>query len=195
MTIEEKLVHFQKKAVESARLQSNSVIDEYTAGLESIFEDFRMEKDRQAHLLIQTETDRLTQEANRQLHEEQLQIKREFTKYTGELKEKLFTDVANMLEEFMQTPDYEAWLVKRIKEAKEFARGEEIVIYIDPADSQRLLHLQEQTHTQLSVSKYSFFGGVRAVIPGRHILIDNSFETKLREEKENFTFRGITNGK
>ena len=36
----------------------------------------------------------------------------------------------------------------------------------------------------------SFTGGSRAVIPGRNILIDNSFETKLAEAKEDFQLKG-----
>ena len=180
--------------MESARLQSNAIIDEYEKGLETIFTDFKTEKDRQAKLRIQTETDRLTLDANKQLHEEQLQIKREMTKHVKDLENRLFSDVSNMLEEYMKTPAYDKWLIKHIKKAKDFARGEEITIYIDPADTDRLYHLEEQTQTQLSISKYSFFGGIRAVIPGRHILIDNSFETRLKEERENFRFRGNQNG-
>lgn len=194
MTIEEKLIHFQKTAMESARLKSNSLIDECTAGLDQIFADFKGEKDRQAQLRIQTETDRLTMDANKQLHEELLSIKREFTNYSNDLKNRLFSDVSNMLEEFMKTPDYDKWLLKHIRQALDFAGDEEIIIYIDPADEKRLYDLEKQSGTQLSVSKYTFFGGIRAVIPDRHILIDNSFETRLKEEKENFTFRGSIHG-
>ena len=38
------------------------------------------------------------------------------------------------------------------------------------------------------MSEYSFMGGIRAVIPARHILIDNSFQTKLSEAKRDFRF-------
>ena len=36
-----------------------------------------------------------------------------------------------------------------------------------------------------------FLGGVRAVIPEKNILIDNSFETLLNEERENFIFTEV----
>ena len=40
----------------------------------------------------------------------------------------------------------------------------------------------------VKISEYSFDGGTRAVIPGKHILIDNSFETKLNEARHEFKF-------
>lgn len=195
MNIQDKLIHFQKNAMESARLQSNSMIDEYTEGLEKIYQEFRAEKDRQAQLQIQSETDRLTSESNKTLHEQQLAIRRELTDHINDLKQQLFSEVSNLLEEFMNTPAYEDWLVDHIKKAKKFARDEEIIIYIDPNDEKRLFSLEERTYAHLTVSQYSFFGGMRAVIPSKHILIDDSFETKLKEEKENFTFGGISHGK
>lgn len=190
MNVDENLIHFQKTAMESARAKSNSIIGEYTESLDSIFADFKAEKDRQANLRIHTESDRLTLEGNKQLHDEQLNIRRELTSYVRDLKERLFSDVSNMLEEYMETSDYEKWLVSHIKQAKQFAKGDEIIIYIDPHDEKRIYSLEEQTQTHLTVSKFSFFGGIRAVIPEKHILIDNSFESRLKEERENFTFGG-----
>ena len=40
----------------------------------------------------------------------------------------------------------------------------------------------------IRISDYSFLGGIRAVIPGRHILVDNSFQTRLEEARHNFKF-------
>ncbi len=42
----------------------------------------------------------------------------------------------------------------------------------------------------MTVSEYSFMGGTRAVLPGRNILIDNSFESKLAGAKESFQLKG-----
>ncbi|MFQ9985043.1 MAG: V-type ATP synthase subunit E [Lachnospiraceae bacterium] len=190
MTIEDKLTHFQKTAITAAREQSNKIIDEYTDALETIAREFRQEKDQQADIQIKSETDRLTLEHNKDLYEAQLKIRRELSRHQNDLKQKLFVEVRRALEEYMNTPAYKNWLVKHIRAAKEFAGDEDVTIYIDPAD-QRLLHsLEGETQTALTISKYSFFGGIRAVLPGRNILIDESFETKLKEEQETFSFGG-----
>lgn len=184
MTTEEKLVHFQQTAMESARAKSNSVIDDYKAGLEAIFQDFKEEKDRQAAIKIQAETDRLRVENNRQLRLEQLQIRKRLSDQAGALRERLFTEVSNMLEEYMKSSDYFDWMAAHILRAKEFAGADEVVVYIDPVDENLRVKLEEKTKVHLTISREAFFGGVRAVIPARHILIDDSFATKLKEEKE-----------
>lgn len=45
-----------------------------------------------------------------------------------------------------------------------------------------------ETGCDIRVSQYPFSGGTRAVIASKNILIDNSFETKLKEAGENFQF-------
>ena len=69
-----------------------------------------------------------------------------------------------------------------------FAQGEEIHIYIDPADQEKQNLLSMETGCDIRVSQYPFSGGTRAVIASKNILIDNSFETKLKEAGENFQF-------
>lgn len=124
------------------------------------------------------------------LSKEQLQIKREITKKHNELKEKLFVEVKAMLEDYMSSPAYDKLLVNQIHEIKELAGDGSVIIYIDPADSSKQLSLGASTNEQVSLSEYSFMGGTRAVLADRHILIDNSFATKLEEAKAEFTFDG-----
>ena len=63
---------------------------------------------------------------------------------------------------------------------------------IDRSDADRRTSLVVEAGAPITVSSYSFMGGTRAVIPGRNILIDNSFETKLAEAREKFQLRGGT---
>ena len=73
--------------------------------------------------------------------------------------------------------------------------GIESGVYIDifsldgyPADEKKLHNLAMQHQADVRISEYSFLGGTRAVIPGKNILIDNSFQAKLAEARENFQF-------
>ena len=92
------------------------------------------------------------------------------------------------LARFMETPAYETLLKEQIRKARDFAQGEEIHIYIDPADQEKQNLLSMETGCDIRVSQYPFSGGTRAVIASKNILIDNSFETKLKEAGENFQF-------
>ena len=79
-------------------------------------------------------------------------------------------------------------LEAQIKKARDFADGEEIHIYIDPSDKSKQNLLSLHTGCDVRVSEYSFLGGTRAVIASKNILIDNSFETRLKEAEEGFQF-------
>ncbi len=188
MTTEEKLKHFLEASIESATNQSTQLIDDYTEALNKIFEDHKADMTRKTDLQIRLGKDSLEREMNKELSREQIRIKRETTKKQTELKDMLFNEVKDLLEEYMSTPEYQELLIRQIKEAAAFAGKDEIVIYIDPADSSELYSLETATHTHLTVSETGFMGGTRAVIKSRNILIDNSFETQLKEAKEAFTF-------
>ena len=88
----------------------------------------------------------------------------------------------------MGTGDYERYLIAQVRAAKEFAGDDEIQIYIDPADIDKKNSIAAAANTTVMVSKYGFGGGIRAVIRSRGILIDQSFETKVKEAAEGFVF-------
>ena len=139
---------------------------------------------------IKTETDRLVRENNKQFSEEQIEIKRTLSKKQDELKEKLFVEVKDLLANFAETREYHQMLVKQLREAREFAGGDEVILYIDPSDAQKKYSIESEVGAPVTVSEYSFMGGTRAVLPGRNILIDNSFESKLAGAKESFQLKG-----
>lgn len=192
MTIEEKLQHFTEYSMEEARGRYNSVIQEYTDTMEGIFQEYQEDRRRQENLEIKTETERLIRENNKRFSEEQVKIRRTISSLQEELKAKLFVEMKDRLARFAESPEYHRLLVKQLKEALAFARGEDVILYIDPSDAERRMSLEVEVGAHVTVSSYSFVGGTRAVIPGRNILIDNSFETKLAEAKENFKLRGGT---
>ena len=75
-------------------------------------------------------------------------------------------------------------LVKQLREAREFAGGDEVILYIDPSDAQKKYSIESEVGAPVTVSEYSFMGGTRAVLPGRNILIDNSFEASWQGRRK-----------
>ena len=190
MTTEEKLKHFEEAALEEARQKSAKAVEEHRQVLEKLKQDHIDEKDRQAALQIKTETDKLKRANNMAVSKEEIEIKRQISRKHDELKEKLFVEVRQKLDDFMTTSAYQKLLIREIKEVLEVAGEDEVTIYIDPADESMLTSLHAATNTALTLSQYSFGGSIRAVLPSRHILIDNSFSTKLGEIKQDFRFDG-----
>lgn len=190
MTIEEKLEHFKNYAMEEARSQSTQQLDEYQEALEKIFQEHKDERCRQEELQIKIETEQIVRDNNKELSQKQMQIKQMLRQRQQELKDKIFVEVKDLLGRFMATPAYRELLIRQMEAAIRFAAGEELIIYIDPADSLIERELEARLQIPVTVSRFSFQGGMRAVIPSKNILIDNSFETKLAEERERFIFKG-----
>ncbi|MBE5975595.1 V-type ATP synthase subunit E [Hungatella xylanolytica] len=188
MTTEEKLQHFLEFCMEDARSRSAKMLDEYTTALEQTFSEHQEDAKRRAKQQVASESEQIEREINKQLSLEQIGTKREFGKKQDELKEKLFQELQEMVNHFRNTPQYTELIEKEIREAKELAGKEFITIYIDPADEEKIRSLSLPESADIRVSEYSFMGGTRAVIPNRHILIDNSFQTKLAEAKRDFRF-------
>lgn len=126
----------------------------------------------------------------------QIELKRELSKTQTDLKQRLFQEVEQLLNEYMHTEDYKNLLVSYIEKAAAFAGSEPITIYINPTDESIKAYLEEHTGLLLTISKEDFTGGIRAVIRGRNILIDYSFKGSLETARRKFLFEGGTgNGK
>ena len=188
MTTEEKLQHFLEFCMEDARSRSAKMLDEYTAALEEAFTEHQQNAIRRAEQQVELEKKQIERETNKKLSLEQINIRREFGKKQDELKEKLFQELLDRLTEYRKTPEYKALLNNQARKALELADKDFITIYIDPQDEEKLKDLSIPQSAELLMSEYSFMGGIRAVIPARHILIDNSFQTKLSEAKRDFRF-------
>ena len=202
MTTEEKLERFQKYCLENARVRSANMLDEYTQALEKTFEEHQADAHRRADMQIKAETQKIQKDINKKLSIEQINLKRTLGHKQDELKDKLFVELRDMLANFMETAEYDRLLDAQVADAVKIADGEPMIIYIDPliadgepmiiyidpADEKKLHNLAMQHQADVRISEYSFLGGTRAVIPGKNILIDNSFQAKLAEARENFQF-------
>ena len=161
MTTEEKLKYFEESSLEEARKQASAMIEEYKVNLDKVEKEHKATTLRQSDLQLKTESDNLKRNNNMALSKEQLQIKRKITQKQNELKEKLFVEVKQLLEDYMTTSAYQQLLIKQIKNIQKEAGSGKLILYIDPADSDK-----------------------------RNILIDNSFASKLEKLKADFSFNG-----
>lgn len=188
MTTEEKLKHFMDVTTEMVNAQNARAIDEYETAMGHILEAHKEDARRKAKLQLKLKKEGLEKKKNSEIAKEQIKIREKVGRLQEELESRLLTEVREKLERYMGTAEYERYLIQIIRNAKEFAGGDEVLIYIDPNDSIMLSSLAAATNTAIMVSEYSFGGGMRALIRSRNILIDQSFDTKLKEFEEAFVF-------
>lgn len=188
MQIKEKLEVFRQSALEVAQQQSRAELEEYEENCRQELDWFRRNKQQEMENTFQMEKIKIRREMNRKVSAEITRQKQILDERQQQKKEKLFEIVGQKLAEYQTTEDYERFLIAQIRKAVEFARTEEIVIYIDPADAEKKERLEQETGTTLTVSRIDFGGGIRAIIHSRNILIDESFATRLEQEKNSYTF-------
>ena len=190
MTIDEKLSHFYDVTVEDAQAKAAGILEEHRKALAQMTEKHKADSQENAQVQIKAETANARREINKALSAEQLTIKRDWTKKQNELKEKLFAEVKTQLENFRNTPNYPAYLESKIKEALDFAEQDKINIYLSPEDSALLPDLVERTKAFITVSAEDFLGGIKATIPHKNILIDQSFAGNFQAVYKEFKFDG-----
>lgn len=190
MTIDEKLSHFYDITVEEAHEKAAAILEEHKASLEKMAEEHKTLSEENAQTQIKAETASARREINKALSAEQLTIKRDWTRKQNELKEKIFSEVKELLESFTRTPEYENYLTAKIKEALDFAGNDEITIYLSPENRSLAERLQQTTGAAIQLAKDSFLGGILATIPQKNILIDHSFSGNFETAYKEFKFDG-----
>lgn len=187
MTLDEKLDNFYNSVIEDATTQSQDVIEEYKKSLQKVYDDHKNDELRKAASTIAVETETLIREKNKTLSAQSIESRRLLSEKTKELTDILFVDVKEKLNSFMKTPEYKQLLIEQIYVAKRYAQDNNFILYINPSDKDKVDELKQATGIDVTVSTTEFMGGTRAVIHTKGILIDNSFSTKLTEEKDRFT--------
>ena len=190
MTIDEKLQHFYEVSLEEAREDAAQAIQEHKKLLSEKLEEHRQLSRQNAEAEVKAETEHVRREVNKALSAEQITLKRDWSKKQEELKEALFGEVSTKIRDFMSTSEYETYLCRKIKEAQDFAENDEIHIFLSSTDRERLDALIQKTDISLQVSGEDFIGGIRAEIPHKNILIDNSFAANLDAMRKEFKFDG-----
>ena len=115
MTIDEKLSHFYDITVEDARAKAAAILEEHRQTLEKMTEERKALSEENAQAQIKAETANARREVNKALSAEQLTIKRDWTKKQNDLKEKIFSEVKELLKSFTKLRNMKIISVKRSK--------------------------------------------------------------------------------
>ena len=176
--------------MEQARAEGNAIIDSHQEALDKVFEDHKAEALRQSETRIKAETTNAKLALNQALAKSQLEIKRKQGKIQQELKDKIFEEAQDLIHAFMKTEAYDDFLIRCIHSTVRFAGTDPVTVYINLSDEKKKTELEDATQVHLTVSAEDYIGGVRSVIRSRNILIDNSFQTQLKDQYDKFIFEG-----
>lgn len=190
MTIDEKLQHFYDVTVDDAREEAQRAIDSHKYSLEQMLQEHKRTGRKNAEAALKAEAEDARRQVNKTLSTEQIMLRRNISKKHEELKEQLFSEIKRKLIQFKATPEYEEYLAKKVLDARSFAGEDELHVYLSPEDADLLESMIHKTMFPLEISEDSFLGGIKATIPGKNILIDNSFLENFNAVRREFKFDG-----
>ncbi|HCL02113.1 MAG TPA: hypothetical protein DHW61_06790 [Lachnoclostridium phytofermentans] len=190
MNIKEKAEHFYNMAVDNATAQNTAMVEDYRLLLEKELEQHKKDVRRKADNYLKEEMERLVREKNTALALKTLEIRHLFKDRSTVITEDLFSKVKISLFEFMKTKEYVELLKKQIKEAKDFAKDHSVTVYLNSTDADKAAMLREESNITIEISTTDFWGGTRAVIPDKNVVINESFLSKWEEAKESFALKG-----
>ena len=110
MTIDEKLQHFYDSSVEDARQEASQAIAAHQKKLEEMLAQHKKTQQLSAEAEIKAETENAKREVNKALSSQQLTIKRDWSVKQNDLEDKLFMEVKDRLDAFMETSQYDDYL-------------------------------------------------------------------------------------
>ena len=186
MTIEEKLQHFTMVTIESVHEECEKSLEEFKKEQDWKYETHKEQYLNEARRKEKSLRDAIERQASKEYTYEQLHIKRKINHKQNDLRNRVFALVEKELESFRETNEYKELIYREIKEAMDVAKKSELLIYIGPKDEDIVEDVYKKYGIKLLINENIVKGGMRAEIPSKNILIDNTFETKISEAKEKF---------
>ncbi len=188
MTQDEKLKLFFDAAMEEAGQRNSDSVSEFKKSLESSYDEHVINMRESAEAKFKVGRDSLIRESNSEISKRQIELRREFAAKQEEYRKNIFDRVAAKLMNYKNTPDYVLMLKAHIKKAEEYAGDDIMTVYVDSTDEGLIKELSASCDVEVAVCDKNIMGGIRAEIPAKNVLIDESFTSKLEDAGRNFNF-------
>lgn len=193
MTTKEKLESFRNNTIEAATKQADREVEQYHVALDQIFAQHKEEKNAESEQRVADERLKYERKTNKLLTAAQAEIRQKFSDQTLRIRNRVFNRVEQKLIDFKRSPEYLSYLCGKIREMQgklTNESGKGILFFVDSTDADLIEPIQKQSGVTIQISKENIIGGLRALVPSRSIMIDNSFASLLAEEEKAFSAEG-----
>ncbi len=188
MKISEKMDIFYQATIDAANEQAEKMLQEYKGSYEESLEEYEKKRQNAMEAGIRLAKERLRKTVNREASEEILKAKMTYHAKQEEKREELFALVQEKLNDYRKSDAYPAYLKEKVQKAVAFADGKAVIVSLDKDDEKYLDMLKNEFHCEWKISDTSLGGGIKAVIPEKNVLVDESLDAKFATEKEHFSF-------
>ena len=189
MATQDKLNYFYNSTMTALKEMNDKDLDSMKDKLAQELEEYKKTHAKEMRNQELQHEDEIKRELLKELASEKLRLRREQSRKEAAIRDKLFEEVAAVLEQIRRTDEYPKILAEMIESVKNFAGEDEYIIYLCPEDADMKEKLEANTGCPLQISSVPFSGGIQAEIPSRNIFINDSFSSKMAEEKEAYIIK------
>lgn len=186
MTTDEKLKLFYETTIWDANAKYNKIIDELKQKADKEFVKFKARAEQNSKAKIKSEIDSYSKIANKNKSNEIIEFKQKKNAELNDLKNMIFESVIDKISDYKKTEKYKNELIDEINRLA--SAYDEIIIYLDDSDKHIIDCLSRKDKIKYEVSNENILGGYKALISSQNMIIDNSFQTKIEDEKKRFAF-------
>lgn len=185
-----------EKTKESKFLDAiNRYAEQQKAQITQEIESYKAEKIEQAtekglqdaYDLIRQDVTRRKAEIVNRLAVEELQLRNEQFEARQEICDKVFDEATDKLSAFTQTDDYTAFLQRSVSEIGDYCGDSQVVVSISPADEDKRMIIEKAlSNAQIETDNTIRIGGLKAYCPARGVLLDDTLDSRLEQQREWF---------
>lgn len=188
MTLEEKLSKFSEALARETQKHGDKIVQEYEKTLKKNFDNHKDEAFRHADLQIKQAYTTYKKERSKFISTTNLNIKKVIRKRTMELKESLYVEIVEKLNEFKKSSEYLELIKNCIKKVEDYSHNSEFTIFIDKSDEKLIESIHSFTNHKIKFSYDNIIGGIYAYLPNEKILLNLSFKDKLTDLIDEFNW-------
>ena len=195
-SIKRGLKSIAKEILESAEKEAEALILKAEAQAEKILEEARKEAEKRYNSIIKENEERMRAEERQLSSLFELEAKNRLLKVKEELIEEVYDEALRRLRNFTLTEEYLNCLLRLISEASRRIPSKELKIQLNERDRCRLTekHLRDLSKSigvriTKSEKRINCIGGVVIASSDGKMVIDNTFENRLRSLKNTLRAR------
>jgi len=173
--------------LEDAEREAKALILRSETQAEKILEEARREAEKRYESIVNENKERMRTKEQQMITHFELEAKNRLLRAKEELIEEVYNETLQRLREYTLTDDYVNCLFRLISEASRQLSSDEIKIQLNERDDKiltekRLQDFSKKIGVKLVKSKKRIdcIGGVIVTSPDEKIIVDNTFENRLR---------------
>lgn len=187
-----KLADFTNMVMGDAGKRRDELLESIEKEKEKRLDSLKKEIEEDAQSEMKRKTENIKKENNERILKTEAQLKKELLIEREDMVKAVMDAVRAKLDAFMETPDYDSWLVAKAKQAVEELGEGEIVVSVGDAKKTAVIESAVKG-VKCELSEALVAGGISASNKDKGLYADYSFASLLEEEEESFLQRSGLN--